>query len=129
MTIRTAARVLLLVAAVAAGGLLQDSTAKAGGPPASCGDIDGNGKVTASDALAVLHRAVGLDTGAYQCELIQETTTTTEEEVFSDCNSDSDCEFHTGKTHCCAYECSECENDSHCPEGQYCGSGCGCIPY
>lgn len=38
-------------------------------PTDCCGDVDGSGSVSASDALAVLRKAVGLDV-AFQCEQV-----------------------------------------------------------
>lgn len=97
------------------------------GTPTECGDVNADGEVQTTDALAVLRKAVGLPV-SMTCEMTEVPTTSSTVPITGDCFSDSDCEFEEGRTHCCANECAECENESHCSDGESCSSGCECVP-
>jgi hypothetical protein len=105
------------------------ATEVAAGQPAECGDIDGNGSVVAADALMVLRKAVGLPM-EYQCVVMETTTSTSTSSTIhvDECFDDSDCQGNPDGPHCCAYECAECDKNEDCGEGQYCSTGCECLP-
>jgi hypothetical protein len=102
------------------------------GVSSDCGDVDTSGTVTASDALMVLHRAVGLPVENY-CEMVITTTTSTTNSTSGDlCFADDDCEVNYGPGYRCGgpngYTCVECENnDAHCQPGYVC-DGFDCVP-
>jgi len=95
------------------------------GVPAECGDIDANGTVTATDALLVLHKAVGLPI-EYNCDsgITTTTTTSTTTNTGDLCFTDEDCEAYVGPGYHCGgptgYDCVECEFNYHCQPGEEC---------
>lgn len=86
-----------------------------------CGDLDGDCSVSASDALRLLRRAVGLNQ-ALLCECNGDSICETRAPAASlveDCFADEGCLDPT-KPHCDGNVCSECSQDSHCGEGYSC---------
>lgn len=109
-------------------GTLFHATVALAGQPAECCDIDGNGSVAATDALMVLRKSVGLPM-PYQC-IVADMPTSTSSTIHADeCFDDSDCKGNQNGPHCCAYSCAECDRNIDCGDGQYCSSGCECVPF
>ena len=99
-----------------------------------CGDLDASGSVGASDALHVLRRAVGLPANL-ECPAVSCTTTTSTTSstfdggVGDQCFTNADCfGSYPGQPFCCGFECCECIENTHCPEGQVCGGDRCVIP-
>lgn len=90
---------------------------------AECGDIDANGSVTASDALLVLRKAVGVPI-EYNCGVVTTTTSTSTTNTGDECLYDADCEAIVGPGWKCGgpngYTCVECEINSDCQPGYIC---------
>src|SRR3990167_11139530 len=57
----------------------------------TCGDVDTNGDVLTSDALAVLRRSVHLPGDELECEACVVPTTTSSTCCYDECFNDEDC--------------------------------------
>ena len=99
-----------------------------------CGDVDDSGDVVASDALAVLRRAIGLNESPLQCPdrcvLATTTTSVTSTSVADQCFDDEDCEDqYPGLPYCGGdngVTCVECMLNAHCLGGD-CGDDYACV--
>ncbi len=84
-----------------------------------CGDMDADCAVTATDALRVLRRSVGLNGELLcGCSGICSSNATN---VSVDCFDDEYCaEQDPAKPYCDANDCSECSMDEHCGQDMVC---------
>jgi Cys-rich repeat protein len=86
-----------------------------------CGDLDGDCKVSASDALRLLRRAVGLNQSLL-CECNGDSVCESAppaQSIVENCFGDAGC-LDPAKPYCDGHVCSECSQDSHCGEGSSC---------
>ena len=106
-----------------------------------CGDLDNSGRITATDALLVLRKAVGTAEVTLQCPAVCSTTTTTQCQTFQDCTDPGDCECQSGMCTCVtlpttttttpttttlsANPGAACESDAQCTGGLKCCYPCG----
>ena len=91
-----------------------------------CGDVDTSGSISATDALRVLSKAVGLEVDL-QCPVLEVCSTTTTTHSKDECFEDADCVGDLDGSRCCGNECAECDANEHCPQDFVC-SVCSCIP-
>ena len=91
-----------------------------------CGDHNSDGSVTATDALKVLAKAIGLDAGLQCVCTTTSTTTSTTSSHADECFGDADCapehDWPEGYV-CASFKCVECDSNSHCDPGQICDLG------
>ena len=86
-----------------------------------CGDLTADCEVSATDALALLRRAVGLNQNLFcdcDCESICQTNAV---DPGIDCFGDEACmNADPSKPYCNGHSCSECSQDDHCGDGRFC---------
>lgn len=101
-----------------------------------CGDVDASGNVSASDALAVLRRAVGIPGQSLQCPdqcpaVTTTTSSTTTNTSNDECFGDQDCVSLYGPGYVCdgpvSYQCVRCRSDEDCGAGSQCVDW-DCVP-